>query len=129
MKKQSEEIIDEELTPAIPKKKIKDTRVFKFVWNRYFILTVAFLVWMFFFDQNSFFVHRELDKQIRLLENDEEYFQENLDRETEKLNQLNNNPAEIERIAREQHFLKKDDEDIFIIQEEKVEKPQNKKNE
>lgn len=129
MKEKSEKIFDEELTPEVPKRKIKDTFVFKFIWNRYFILTVAFSVWMIFFDQNSFFVQRELDKQIRLLEVDEQYYQEHLDRETEKLNQLNSNPAEIERIAREKHFLKKDDEDIFIIQQEKVEKPQNKENE
>jgi len=129
MKEKSEEIFDEELTPEVPKRKIKDTRVFKFVWNRYFVLTVAFAVWMIFFDQNSFFVHRELDKQIKLLEVDEQYYQEHLDSESEKLNQLNSNPAEIERIAREKHFLKKDDEDIFIIQQEKVTKPQNKENE
>ncbi len=129
MKVKSEEIFDEELTPEVTKRKIKDTRVFKFVWNRYFILTVAFAVWMIFFDQNSFFVHRELDKQIKLLEVDEQYYQEHLDTESEKLNQLNSNPAEIERIAREKHFLKKDDEDIFIIQQEKVTKPQNKENE
>ena len=129
MKNKSEEIFDEELTPKVPKKKIKDTRVVKFVWNRYFILTIAFAVWMIFFDQNSFFVHRELDKQIKLLEVDESYYQEHLDTEAEKLNQLNSNPAEIERIAREKHFLKKDDEDIFIIQQEKVAKPENKKNE
>ncbi|MGV0996475.1 FtsB family cell division protein [Empedobacter falsenii] len=129
MKEKSEEIFDEELTPEVTKRKIKDTRVFKFVWNRYFILTVAFAVWMIFFDQNSFFVHRELDKQIKLLEVDEQYYQEHLDTESEKLNQLNSNPAEIERIAREKHFLKKDDEDIFIIQQEKVTKPQNKENE
>ncbi len=129
MKNKSEEIFDEELTPKVPKKKIKDTRVVKFVWNRYFILTLAFAVWMIFFDQNSFFVHRELDKQIKLLEVDESYYQEHLDTEAEKLNQLNSNPAEIERIAREKHFLKKDDEDIFIIQQEKVAKPENKKNE
>ena len=126
MKDKSEEILDEELTP---KKKIMDTRVVKFVWNRYFILTIAFAVWMFFFDQNSFFVHRELDKQIQLLEVDESYFQEHLNTETEKLDQLNSNPAEIERIAREKHFLKKDDEDIFIIEQEKVNKPQKKDNE
>ena len=126
MKDKSEEILDEELTP---KKKIMDTRVVKFVWNRYFILTIAFAVWMFFFDQNSFFVHRELDKQIKLLEVDESYFQEHLNTETEKLDQLNSNPAEIERIAREKHFLKKDDEDIFIIEQEKVNKPQKKENE
>ena len=129
MKEKSEEIFDEELTPEVTKRKIKDTRVFKFVWNRYFILTVAFAVWMIFFDQNSFFVHRELDKQIKLLEVDQQYYQEHLDTESEKLNQLNSNPAEIERIAREKHFLKKDDEDIFIIQQEKVTKPQNKENE
>ena len=129
MKNKSEEIFDEELTPKVPKKKIKDTRVVKFVWNRYFILTLAFAVWMIFFDQNSFFVHRELDKQIKLLEVDESYYQEHLDTEAEKLNQLNSNPAEIERIAREKHFLKKEDEDIFIIQQEKVESPQNKDNE
>lgn len=129
MKKESEEIFDEELTPKVKKKKIKDTFIVKFVWNRYFILTVAFGVWMFFFDQNSFFVHRELDKQIKLLEVDESYYQEHLNSESEKLNQLNNNPAEIERIAREKHFLKKDDEDIFIIEQEKVAKPENKKNE
>ena len=126
MKDKSEEILDEELTP---KKKIMDTRVVKFVWNRYFILTIAFAVWMFFFDQNSFFVHRELDKQIKLLEVDESYFQEHLNTETEKLDQLNSNPAEIERLAREKHFLKKDDEDIFIIEQEKVNKPQKKENE
>ncbi|WP_313374554.1 septum formation initiator family protein [Chishuiella sp.] len=127
MKNTSEEILDEELTPEIPKKKIRDSRLFKIVWNRYFILSVAFIIWMFFFDQNSFFVHRELDKQIRLLEMDEAYFQKNLNKEKEKLNELNNNPAEIERIAREQHFLKKEDEDIFIIQQEKVEEPKEKK--
>ena len=36
----------------------------KYILNKYFITVFAFLVWMIFFDQNSFFVHRELDKQI-----------------------------------------------------------------
>ena len=129
MKTKPEEIIDEELTPVIKKKKIIDSPILKFLLNLYLLFTIAFCVWMFFFDQNSFFVHRELDKQIKLLEIDQAYFQEHLNNETEKLNQLNNNPAEIERIAREKHFLKKEDEDIFIIQQEKVESPQNKDNE
>ena len=129
MKTKPEEIIYEELTPVIKKKKIIDSPILKFLLNRYLLFTIAFCVWMFFFDQNSFFVHRELDKQIKLLEIDQAYFQEHLNNETEKLNQLNNNPAEIERIAREKHFLKKEDEDIFIIQQEKVESPQNKDNE
>ncbi len=118
---------------AIPKvkngKKFTQTRVFNFFWNRYFIFGSAFIVWMFFFDQNSYFVHRELDKQINNLERDEAYYQENLQQETEKLNQLTENPAEIERIAREKHFLKKENEDIFIVIEEKIEKEEPKKDE
>lgn len=110
------------------KKEIKfmQSRVFNFFWNRYFIFSIAFIVWMFFFDQNSFFVHRELDKQIDNLERDEEYYLQNLQQETEKLNQLTENPAEIERIAREKHFLKKENEDIFIVIEEKIEKVEPK---
>lgn len=90
----------------------------KYVFNRYTIVGLVFVIWMIFFDQNSWITHRELDKQIRNLEIDESYFKEHLDRENTKLKQLTDNPAEIERIAREKFFLKKDNEDIFIIQQE-----------
>lgn len=97
-----------------------------FFINRYTIVGVAFIVWMLFFDQNSLITHRELDKQIRTLERDEAYFEKNLENENEKLKMLQNNPAEIERIAREKFYLKKDNEDIFIIQQETQKKPQEK---
>lgn len=94
--------------------------------NRYTIVGVAFIIWMLFFDQNSLITHRELDKQIRTLERDEAYFKKNLENENEKLKMLQNNPAEIERIAREKFYLKKDNEDIFIIQQEVKKQPQEK---
>lgn len=97
-----------------------------YIINRYTIVGVAFIIWMLFFDQNSLITHRELDKQIRSLERDEAYFQKNLENENEKLKMLQNNPAEIERIAREKFYLKKDNEDIFIIQQEVQKQPQEK---
>ena len=97
-----------------------------YIINRYTIVGVAFIIWMLFFDQNSLITHRELDKQIRSLERDESYFQKNLENENEKLKMLQDNPAEIERIAREKFYLKKDNEDIFIIQQEVQKKPQEK---
>ncbi|HEY4538714.1 MAG TPA: septum formation initiator family protein [Faecalibacter sp.] len=101
-----------------------------YVFNRYVIMGVCFIIWMIFFDQNSLFTHLELDKQIKNLEADESYFRENLEAENKKLKILTENPAEIERIAREKFFLKKDNEDIFIIQQEIQKKPQeNKTNE
>ena len=101
----------------------------KYIFNRYFIVGVCFVVWMIFFDQNSFITHRELDKQISNLEMDEAYFKRHLENENAKLKLLQDNPAEIERIAREKFFLKKDNEDIFIIQQEVRKKPQNTTNE
>ncbi|WP_322970498.1 septum formation initiator family protein [Faecalibacter sp. LW9] len=101
-----------------------------YIFNRYVIMSVCFIIWMIFFDQNSLFTHLELDKQIKNLEADESYFRENLEAENKKLKILTENPAEIERIAREKFFLKKDNEDIFIIQQEIQKKPQeNKTNE
>ncbi|MBF0596222.1 FtsB family cell division protein [Faecalibacter rhinopitheci] len=97
---------------------------FGYFVNRYTVVSVCFIIWMIFFDQNSFITHQELDKQIRNLEMDEAYFRKNLENENEKLKMLIDNPAEIERIAREKFFLKKDNEDIFIIQEEPQKKPQ-----
>lgn len=99
------------------------------LFNRYTIISLCFIVWMIFFDQNSFFTHLELDKQIDNLEKDEVYFEENLRNEEEKLKVLTENPAEIERIAREKFYLKKDNEDIFIIQQEVQKTPQKNTNE
>ena len=111
----------EKLTPYL--------RWIGYVINRYVLVGLVFVVWMIFFDQNSFITHRELDKQIRDLEMDETYFSENLKHENAKLKMLQENPAEIERIAREKFYLKKDNEDIFIIQQEVRKQPQQAKNE
>ena len=100
-----------------------------YIFNRYTILGLCFIIWMIFFDQNSLFTHLELDKQISDLEKDETYFKQNLENEDKKLKVLIENPAEIERIAREKFYLKKDNEDIFIIQQDTIKKPQNTTNE
>ena len=100
-----------------------------YIFNRYTILGFCFIIWMIFFDQNSLFTHLELDKQISDLKRDEAYFKQNLENEDKKLKVLIENPAEIERIAREKFYLKKDNEDIFIIQQDTVKKPQENTNE
>lgn len=100
-----------------------NTKWYSHFLNKYLIVGTIFIVWMIFFDQNSILIHKQLNQEIKALENDEEYYQNNLNSETEKLNNLKNNPSELERIAREKHFLKKSNEDIFIIQQEIVEKP------
>lgn len=101
----------------------------RFLWNKYLIVTLLFGIWMFFFDQNSFFIHRELDEQISELENDRKIYQEKLEKETLQIHQIKTNPNAIEKIAREKHYLKKENEDVFIIDEQKIKPLKTKKNE
>jgi len=100
----------------------KSSRWYKIFLNKYLIVGVFFLVWMFFFDQNSFFTHRELDKEINELNRNKKYYQEKLEKETIQINRMKKDSSEIERIAREKHFLKKENEDVFIVEEQKVKK-------
>jgi cell division protein FtsB len=80
---------------------------------------------MFFFDTNSFFIHQELNDDIKKLENNKKVYQEEIKNDKvfiEKMKDSN----EIEKFAREKYYLKKDDEDIYIIEHEDSIK--NKKN-
>jgi cell division protein DivIC len=100
-------------------------RWYKIFWNKYLIVTLLFVVWMFFFDQNSYFIHKELDKEINDLTKAKRVYQEKLERETIQIRQMKTNADEIERVAREKHYLKKENEDVFIIEEQKVKKPES----
>lgn len=102
----------------------KSTKWYKIVLNKYLIVTLLFAVWMIFFDQNSYFIHKELDKEIQDLSKAQKIYQEKLEKETIQIHQMRTNAEEIERVAREKHYLKKENEDVFIIEEQKVKKPE-----
>lgn len=101
----------------------KSSRWYKIFLNKYLIVGVFFLVWMVFFDQNSYFIHKELDNEIKKLNRDKNYYQEKLVKETIQINRMRRDSNEIERIAREKHYLKKENEDVFIVEEQKIKKP------
>jgi cell division protein FtsB len=81
----------------------------------YIILSTIFIVWMIFFDTNSFLTHKELNKEISKLKHEKEHYKSKLDSENIQYNNLKNNKDARERYARENYFFKKNNEDIFII--------------
>lgn len=91
---------------------------YRFFWNKYVLVGTFFLIWMIFFDQNSYLMHRDLDHDISELEKDKAYFENVIVEESILLHELKTNPAETERIAREKYYMKKDSEDIFLIIEQ-----------
>ena len=83
--------------------------------NIYFIIIVSFLIWMLFFDSNSYLVHRELNKNILKLEKQKDFYKEGIKEDTKELNKITTDSG-LEEYAREKLFMKKEDEEIFIIE-------------
>jgi cell division protein DivIC len=95
--------------------KIKNNKVFKIVSNRYFIIFISFVIWMVFFDENSFFVDRKFNKTIDKLEADKDYYLKEIEKDTNKINELED-PDKLDEFARQKYNMKKENEDIFIIE-------------
>jgi len=93
----------------------KDASWFKFISNKYVWVLLFFCVWMLFLDNYSYFDHRILNKEIEELEDNKKYYQEEIKKDEENIKLLKN-PTQIEKYAREKYFMKKDSEDIYIVE-------------
>ena len=90
-------------------------KILKFVKSKYGIIIILFLIWMIFFDSNSFFVHRELNNEINELDNQKSYYEKEIANDNVEL-QLIQSDSGLEKYAREKLFMKKDNEEIFLIE-------------
>lgn len=86
--------------------------------NKYFIASVLFLIWIVFFDENSFVSHAENRRRLNELNKQKEYYQERIKADKQKLEDLNAGEKQLEKYAREQYYMSKPDEDLFIVIEE-----------
>jgi cell division protein FtsB len=93
----------------------KDKPWFKFLSNKYVWVLLFFFSWMIFLDNYSYFDHRFLNNQVDELEDNKEYYQQEIKKDEEQIKQLKN-PEQIEKYAREKYYMKKDSEDIYIIE-------------
>jgi cell division protein DivIC len=93
----------------------KDKSWFKFLSNKYVWVLLFFCTWMIFLDNYSYFDHRILDQQIEDLEDNATYYKEEIKKDQQNIKQLKNS-EQIEKYAREKYYMKKDSEDIYIIE-------------
>lgn len=76
-----------------------------------------FVVWIIFFDQNNLIDRFQSIQKNRSLENEKTYYQEKIEDDKRKLNELRTDRENLEKFAREQYYMKKDNEDIFVLVE------------
>ncbi|KAA3623563.1 MAG: septum formation initiator family protein [Flavobacterium sp.] len=96
---------------------IKKKKWFLVFSSTYVLILIFFIVWMIFFDTNSFFIHRELDQDIKGLEENKEFYKQEIDKDKAFIEKMKDS-TEMEKFAREKYYLKKENEDIYIIEHE-----------
>jgi cell division protein DivIC len=94
---------------------IKKTKLYKILGNKYVIFILLFLTWMFFFDANNYFFHKELSDDIKALEESKEFYKKEIEKDKAFIKKMKDS-SEMERFAREKYYLKKENEDIYIIE-------------
>ncbi len=96
-------------------KEFRELKVVNFLSNRYVVIFLLFLIWMLFFDENSYMNHRELDKEIDKIEKTNSYYKNEMKGDKKIINNLSD-PDSLEKFAREEYKMKRKDEDIYIIE-------------
>ncbi|MBD81598.1 MAG: septum formation initiator [Crocinitomicaceae bacterium] len=83
--------------------------------NKYSITLLVFFTYMLFFDQNDVISLIRIKQELGELEENKEYYKEQIDITQKDLTDLLTNDDNLERYAREKYFMKKENEDIFVI--------------
>ena len=89
--------------------------------NKFFIITVAFIVWMLFFDKNDLVSQYEYHQQVNNLKQERDFYKSETEKVSKDLDELTSDPEKLEKFAREKYLMKKENEDVFVIVKEKAE--------
>jgi cell division protein FtsB len=88
--------------------------------NKFFLVTIAFLVWMIFFDKNDLFSQYQYHQQVSKLKQERDFYKTETAKVKNDLDELSSNPEKLEKFAREKYLMKKDNEDVFVVVKEKA---------
>jgi cell division protein FtsB len=88
---------------------------FPILKNKYVYATLAFLVWLTFFDNNSLITQYKLSSTLNKLQEEKVYYEKEIEKNRLEVEQLLTDKENLERFAREKYMMKKKDEDIFVV--------------
>jgi cell division protein DivIC len=91
-------------------------KLLPYLKNKYLLSLLVFFIWLLFFDQNNLVDRYISHRHIRQLEKDKIYFRERIKEDSMRMNQLKTDNENLEKFAREQYLMKRENEDIFIIE-------------
>ncbi len=87
----------------------------KLLKNKYTITLILFSFWILLIDDYNLLKQYKLQKDIKKLKEQKEYYLYQIEKDSTELYHLQNTKEEQERFARERFLMKKKNEDVFII--------------
>jgi len=89
-----------------------------YIFNKYVLTTLGFLVWLTFFDQHDFILQHSYKKKLNGLKKESRYYSDQIEKNKKTMEELFTNNKNLERFAREKYYMKRDNEDIFVFVDE-----------
>jgi len=89
--------------------------IFRVLINKYFITTVAFVVWMIFFDSNNLITRNKLQEKLDVLNAEKQFYLQEIRKDSLLTHRLMTDSAQLERYARERYLMKKPNEDLYLV--------------
>ncbi|MDR1161968.1 MAG: septum formation initiator family protein [Tannerellaceae bacterium] len=83
--------------------------------NVYVLVTIGAVALTFTAGDSNLYKRYTYDEKIRELEKEIKYYQDEIETNKAKLNSLRTDKEGLERFAREEYYMKKPNEDVFII--------------
>jgi len=83
--------------------------------NKYVIATLIFAALIVFIDQYNIFEQGKSYRKLRKMKKEVEYYDREIEKQEQTLNALKSDTALLEKVAREQHLMKRDDEVVYIL--------------
>ena len=91
-------------------------KLLRIIFNKYVLTTVAFLGLIIFFDQNDIMGQRQRQKELQDIRRNISFLKEEIARMDKDYRALTTDPEELERYAREHYRMKRDSEDVYIVE-------------
>ena len=90
-------------------------KIVRFFRNKFLLTLAIFVVWIFLFDSNNLLDRIKDIRNLNQLKSDREYYLEKTTQDSLRLKELKTDNANLEKFAREQYLMKRDNEDIFVV--------------
>lgn len=90
-------------------------RLFRILRNRYVFTPLLFLVWMAFFHDIDLFFMMKSKRELNEMKAQMEYLEKESEKTREALYDLTTNADTREKYARENYYMKRPNEDVYIV--------------